>query len=312
MHKCALCIPCYNEEQTIGKVIDDFRRVMPELAIYVCDNASTDKTAETARAHGATVLTETRQGKGYAMRTLFARVQAETYLLVDGDDTYPAEAATALLQPILDHQADMTVGDRLSQGVYAHENKRRFHNMGNRLVLGLVNRLFKARLKDIMSGYRAYSRAYIKTLPIMSPGFQIETEMTLHTLDKRLKIVEIPVEYRDRPPGSVSKLNTMRDGFRVLSTIVSVFRDYRPLLFFGLVALLFLAAGLAVGIPVIGEFIRTHFVSLLPSAVLAMGFVLTAMLCLSCGLILDTIGRHHRKQFELAWLARMEADDRDQ
>ena len=298
MEAIAVLIPCYNEEKTIGRVIGEFKAALPEASVYVCDNCSTDGTAEVARSSGAVVLREGRPGKGYAVRRLFQSVSAGAYLLVDGDCTYPASSARELLAPILSGEADMTVGDRLADGVYARENKRPGHNAGNKLVRLLVNHLFGARLGDIMSGYRAFSRRFVVTMPVMSPGFELETEMTLHALDKRLHIVEIPVEYRDRPYGSASKLNTVRDGFRVVRTIVTVFRDYKPLLFFSLLAVLFLAAGLALGIPVVVEYARTQFVSKIPSAVLAVGMVVTALLLFCCGLILDTIGRNNRKQFE--------------
>ncbi len=299
MDRLAVLIPCYNEADTVGRVIDDFARVLPGAVVYVCDNNSTDATADTARAHGAAVLSERRQGKGYAVRRLFAEVQAEAYLMVDGDCTYPAEAAAALLAPILSGEADMVVGDRLAGGQYARENKRPFHNMGNKLVKKLVNTLYHAGLSDIMSGYRAFSRKFVKTMPVMSPGFELETEITLHALDKRLAVVEIPVDYRDRPAGSLSKLNTVRDGFRVLRTIVTVFRDYKPLLFFSLLAALLTGLGLEIGVPVVVEYLKTGLVPRLPSAVLAVGLIITALLFLCCGLILDTIGRNNRKQYEL-------------
>ena len=299
MDQIALIIPCYNEETTIGRVIDDFKAVLPEVAVYVCDNRSDDNTANVARAHGAVVLQEKRPGKGYAVRRLFQAVPARAYLLVDGDRTYPASSAPELLAPVLSGAADMTVGDRLHGGVYASENKRPLHNTGNKLVRWLVNRLYGAQLGDIMSGYRAFSRRFVKSMPVMSPGFELETEMTLHALYKRMSILEIPVAYRDRPVGSVSKLNTMRDGFRVIRTIITVFRDYKPLLFFSALAFLFLALGLALGIPVVIEFTRTHLVERMPSAMLAVGLVISALLLFCCGLILDTIGRNNRKQFEL-------------
>ena len=302
LERIAVLIPCYNEEKTVGSVIDEFRAQLPGAIIYVCDNCSTDATAEVARSRGAVVLREDRPGKGFAVRRLFRTVSADAYLLVDGDCTYPASRAWDMLQPVLSGQADMTVGDRLSGGEYAQENKRPLHNSGNKLVRLLVNRLFGARLCDIMSGYRAFSRRFVMTMPVMSPGFELESEMTLHALDKRLTIVEIPVEYRDRPEGSISKLNTLRDGFRVVRTIITVFRDYKPLLFFSLLSIMFLAVGLALGIPVIVDYARTLFVSKVPSAVLAVGLVITALLLFCCGLVLDTIGRNNRKQFELFYI----------
>lgn len=299
MDKLAVLIPCYNEEDTVGQVIDGFRAALPEAVIYVCDNNSSDQTASVAQAHGARLLRELRQGKGYAVRRLFSSVDARAYLMTDGDCTYPSESALDLLAPVLAGEADMVVGDRLAEGVYARENKRLFHNLGNKLVKSLVNWLFHAHLHDIMSGYRAFSRHFVKTMPVMSPGFELETEMTLHALDKRLAIQELPVAYRDRPTGSVSKLSTVRDGFRVLRTIITVFRDYKPLLFFSLMALVFLTLGLLTGLPVVLEFARTQWVTRLPSAVLAVGLIVSSLLFFSCGLILDTIGRNNRKQYEL-------------
>lgn len=299
MADVAVLIPCYNEEATVGRVVDDFRAALPGAAVYVCDNNSSDRTADIAAAHGAVVLTEKKQGKGFAVRRLFSVVEADAYLMVDGDCTYPAETAGVLLAPILSGEADLVVGDRLAGGVYARENKRPFHNLGNKLVRWLVNRLYKARLRDIMSGYRAMSRLFVKTMPVMSPGFELETEMSLHALECRMDVLELPVEYRDRPAGSVSKLNTVRDGARVLRTIVTVFKDYKPLVFFSLVSLLFLLAGFLTGIPVIVEYVRTAFVARVPTAILAVGLVIIALLSLSCGLILDTIGRHTRRQYEL-------------
>jgi glycosyltransferase involved in cell wall biosynthesis len=292
----AVLIPCYNEEQTVGRVIDDFRRALPEAVVFVCDNRSTDRTAETAAAHGAHVLREMRQGKGFAMRRLFDAVEAAAYLMVDGDCTYPADAAKSLLQPVLAGEADMAVGDRISGGAYARENRRAFHGAGNKLVRALVNRLYGVHLHDIMSGYRALSRRFVKTLPVISPGFEIETEMTLHALAYHLPLCERPVAYRDRPAGSRSKLNTLGDGFRVMRMILAVCKDYRPMVFCALLGALCMLAGLLTGLPVVVEYIRTALVSKIPSAILAVGLIVSALLCFACGLILDTIGRHARRQ----------------
>jgi glycosyltransferase involved in cell wall biosynthesis len=296
MADIAVLIPCHNEEQTVGQVIDDFRRALPEAAVFVCDNRSTDRTAEEAAAHGARVLRETRRGKGFAMRRLFDEVEAAAYLMVDGDCTYPADAAEALLRPVLAGEADMAVGDRLSGGAYARENRRAFHGAGNKLVRALVNWLYGVRLCDIMSGYRALSRRFVKTLPVISPGFEIETEMTLHALTYHLPVCERPVSYRDRPAGSRSKLNTWGDGFKVMRTILAVFKDYKPMVFCALLGALCMLAGLLTGAPVIVEYLRTALVPKIPSAILAVGLVVSALLCFACGLILDTIGRHARRQ----------------
>jgi glycosyltransferase involved in cell wall biosynthesis len=307
--KVAVLIPCYNEELTIEKVVRDFRRELPDADIFVYDNNSTDATADIAARAGAVVRRETRQGKGNVVRRMFREVEADIYVLVDGDDTYPAEAVHRLLEPIRQRAADMVIGDRLSNGSYSQQNKRPFHDLGNRLVRGLINRLFDTDLRDIMTGYRVMTRRFVKNFPISSEGFEIETEMTLHALDKRYTIVEIPIDYRDRPEGSFSKLNTFSDGWRVLRTIFGIFKSYRPMAFFGWAALILLVLGLAVGLPVVYEFIHWHYIRRLPSAVLAVGLVLLAMGSFGCGVILDTIVRLHRETYELLVLQR-EAHDR--
>lgn len=297
MEKTAVLIPCYNEELTVSKVVSDFRKSLPDATVYVYDNNSTDRTAQLAREAGAVVRRETRQGKGNVMRTMFREIDAQCYILVDGDDTYPAEAAPEMCRLVLEEGADMVVGDRLS-GTYFFENKRPMHNTGNRLVRSLVNRLFKGDVVDIMSGYRAFSYNFIKTYPVLSNGFEVETEMTIHALDKNLKLANLPITYRDRPAGSVSKLNTVSDGTRVLKTIVKLFRDYRPLAFFGFVSLLLIAAALILIIPIIAEYVRTGLVPRFPTLFMA-GFIgIGGLLSLICGFILDTIAARDRRDFE--------------
>lgn len=297
--KVAVLIPCYNEELTIGKVIDDFKKELPEANIYVYDNNSRDKTGEIAKEHGAIVIKEYRQGKGNVVRTMFRDIDADIYIMIDGDDTYPAEAARKLMEPIIKNEADMVIGDRLSNGTYAKENKRAFHNLGNNLVQGLIGLLFKNEIKDIMTGYRVFNRFFVKTMPVMSEGFQIETEMSIHALDKKFRLKEIPIEYRDRPAGSESKLNTFRDGYRVIKALIGLFKDYKPLLFFGTISIVSLILGLLAGVPVIVEFALTRFITKVPSAILAVGFIVVAVVSLACGLILDTISATDKRNYEL-------------
>ena len=230
---------------------------------------------------------------------MFRDIDADIYVMADGDDTYPAEFAKTLMQPIIDGQADMVIGDRHSNGSYGQENKRPFHNFGNHFVKSLINRLFRSDLQDIMTGYRAFSRQFAKTIPIQSEGFEIETEMTLHALDKRFRILEIPIEYRDRPPGSVSKLNTVKDGIRVVKTVFWIFKDYKPLAFFGWAAVVLFIFGLIVGIPVISEYLTFHKIAKIPSAILAVGFMVLSTNSFACGFILDTIVKQHRDNYEL-------------
>lgn len=298
-NKIAVLIPCYNEEVTIAKVVDDFRSALPEAVIYVYDNNSSDRTGEIASAHGAVVRKEPRQGKGNVVRQMFRDVEADCYLMVDGDDTYPADQAPALCKPILDGAADMTVGDRLSNGTYAEENKRAFHGFGNDLVRLMIKWIYGYGFEDVMTGYRAFSRAFVKTFPVLSEGFQIETELSIHAVDRRWRILDIPIEYRDRPAGSSSKLNTVSDGMKVLVAIASLFKNYRPLKFFGLVALLFALVGLALGIPLFVEYFATGLVPRLPTAILATAFVLLCVLSLITGLILDSVAKSERRQWEL-------------
>lgn len=295
----AVLIPCYNEEITIGKVVDDFKRALPEADIYVYDNNSSDRTSEIAREHGATVRFEPRQGKGNVVRSMFREIDADYYIMVDGDDTYPAEAARELLAPLESGEADMTVGDRLSNGSYGEENDRAFHGFGNDLVRWLIKAIYGYAFDDVMTGYRAFNRAFVKTMPVLSAGFQIETELSIHAVDKRWKIVDVPIDYRDRPEGSESKLSTFGDGAKVLMAIASLFKEYKPMAFFGWITLIFLILGLIVGVPVIAEFFATGFVTKIPSAILAVGLVFCGVLSLTAGAILDTVAKSNRKLWEL-------------
>lgn len=295
----AVIIPCYNEAVTIGKVIDDFHRELSGATVYVYDNNSTDGTSRIAREHGATVRLEPRQGKGNACRQMFRDIDAACYLMVDGDDTYPAESARALCDPILAGEADMTVGDRLSNGTYAEENKRAFHGFGNNLVRAMIKWIYGYSFEDVMTGYRAMSQPFVKTFPVLSEGFQIETELSIHAVDHRWRIRDVPVEYRDRPAGSESKLDTVGDGIKVIAMIGTLFKDYRPLKFFSLIALLFAAIGLALGIPIIIEYFRTGLVPRFPTAMLAACFMFLCGLSLATGLILDSVAKVEKKQWEL-------------
>ena len=295
----AVIIPCYNEAPTIGKVVDDFHRELPEATVYVYDNASTDATAAIAMGHGATVRFEPRQGKGNVCRQMFRDIDADCYLMVDGDDTYPAESALSLCAPILAGEADMVVGDRLSNGTYAQQNTRAFHGFGNDLVRAMIKWIYGYGFEDVMTGYRAMSRPFVKTIPVLSEGFQIETELSIYAVDRRWRIADVPVEYRDRPEGSVSKLNTVRDGLRVIAMIGTLFKDYRPLKFFSLVALLFCISGLCAGIPVVTEYFTTGLVPRFPTAILAAALMFMAALSLATGFILDAVAKVERKQWEL-------------
>lgn len=296
--RIAVLIPCYNESVTIRKVIEDYQRALPEAVIYVYDNNSTDGTDRIAKEAGAEVRYEYRQGKGNVIRSMFREIDADCYLMIDGDDTYPAENARELVECVLSGKADMAVGDRLSS-TYFTENKRPFHNMGNRLVRNVINSLFHSHIKDIMTGYRAFSRLFVKSYPVLSKGFEIETEMTIHCLDKNFKIMEIPVQYRDRPEGSVSKLNTISDGTKVLKTIVTLFRDYKPLKFFTFIALIFIIAGAALFAPILLEYTRTGLVPRFPTLfVSCMLFVVAALMYIT-GILLHVINKKHRQLYEL-------------
>lgn len=295
----AVLIPCYNEAITVGQVVDDFRESLPLADIYVYDNNSTDDTASIARAHGAIVRSENRQGKGYVVRQMFREIEADYYLMVDGDNTYPANVAPSLIRALAEDVADMTVGDRLSNGTYRKQNKRAFHGFGNNLVRWMIKIIYKYDFRDVMTGYRAFTRAFVKTMPVLSSGFQIETEISIHAVDKHWRIADVPIEYYNRPEGSESKLDTFSDGARVVMAIVSLFKDYKPMAFFGWLALLFLVLGLIAGVPVIFEFTLTHLVERFPTALLAVALVLCGALSLTIGLVLDTVSKNNRKQWEI-------------
>ena len=297
--KIAILVPCYNEAVTIAKVVDDFNRELPEADIYVYDNNSSDETAKIAAEHGAIVRHETRQGKGNVVRSMFRDVDADYYVLVDGDDTYPAEAASELIGPLRNGEADMTVGDRLSNGSYSDENDRAFHGFGNNLVRWLIKLIYGFAFNDVMTGYRAFNRVFVKTAPVLSEGFQVETELSIHAVDKRWRIVDVPISYRDRPDGSESKLSTFSDGIKVLTAIASLFKEYKPLAFFSWTSLILIVLGLVVGIPVIGAFLATGQVLRIPSTILAVGLIFCGCLSFAAGLILDSIAKANRKQWEL-------------
>ena len=299
MEEIAVLIPCYNESQTIEKVIKDFKNELPDAKIYVYNNNSKDNTKEIAQKNGAIVVDEYKQGKGNVVRSQFRDIDADIYIMVDGDDTYPAEFVHQLIEPIRQGEADMVIGDRLSNGTYQKENKRHFHEFGNNLVKKAINVLFKTNLKDIMTGYRAFNKRFVKNMPVLSPKFEIETEMSLYALDKKYTIKEIPIDYRDRPEGSVSKLNTLSDGIKVVKTIVRMFKDYKPFRFFGIISLILLIIGLIIGMPVIIEFAKTAYITKVPSAILATGLMGLSAISFQCGIILDTITRQHRENYEL-------------
>ena len=298
MDKIAVLIPCYNETQTIQAVIDDFKQELPEGTIYVYDNNSTDDTYEIAKAAGVKVKRESRQGKGNVVRTMFREIEAECYLLVDGDDTYPAKDARHLCREVLENGADMVIGDRLSS-TYFSENKRPFHNSGNVVVRNLINYFFNGNIKDILTGYRALSPLFAKSMPVLSKGFEIETEMNIHALDKNFVIKNVEVDYRDRPEGSDSKLNTISDGLRVIKTIFQLFKDYRPLVFFSVLAVILAGLSIILGIPVFLAYLRTGLVERMPTLITAGFLMLAALLNLSCGFFLVTETKKARQNFEL-------------
>lgn len=298
MDKVAVLIPCYNEELTIGKVVQDFKKYLPGAVIYVYDNNSTDKTAEIARESGAVVRYERKQGKGNVMRSMFRDIDAECYILVDGDDTYPEESAPELVSAVIDKGGDLVIGDRLSS-TYFNENKRLFHNSGNVLVKNLINRFFKSNIKDIMTGYRAFSYEFVKTFPVLSQGFEIETEMTIHALDKNFSIISIPIQYRDRPEGSQSKLNTYSDGFKVIMTIFNLYRLYKPFQFFSIFALLFLLLSIFFFTPVFIDYARTGVVPKFPSLIVSTALFVVSSLSFGIALVLDSVRKNSRQQFEI-------------
>ena len=298
MNKIAVLIPCYNESKTIAKVVKDYKEALPEADIYVYDNNSTDKTSDVAEEHGAVVRKEYRQGKGNVVRTMFRDIDAECYIMIDGDDTYPADKAKEMCSAVMEEGVDMVIGDRLS-ATYFIENDRRFHNFGNRFVRSLINNIFNSDVKDIMTGYRAFSRMFVKNIPILANGFEIETEMTIHALDKNYIIKEIPIDYRRRPEGSFSKLDTISDGYKVVKTVFQLFRDYKPYIFFtsisvvlGVIAVLFM-------LPVIIEYWHTGLVPRFPTLIVCCFVMLLAILLFISGVILEVMTKKHRQLYEL-------------
>ena len=298
MDKIAVLVPCYNESRTIKKVVEDFKRVLPEAVIYIYDNNSTDGTDEIARGAGAIVRYEYKQGKGNVIRRMFRDIDAECYIMIDGDDTYPADAAPEMVKMVFEQNADMVVGDRLSS-TYFTENKRPFHNFGNSLVRKSINVLFETDIKDIMTGYRAFSYLFVKTFPVLSKGFEIETEMSIHAADKNMQVENVVIEYRDRPEGSVSKLNTFSDGFRVLKTIARLYQTYKPMNFFGIIAAVLALLSIGFMIPILIQYGQTGLVPHFPTLI-ACGFVmLAAIQSFFSGLILTTLGQKNRQDFEM-------------
>lgn len=297
MDKIAVLIPCFNESKTIGKVVSDWKRELPEAAIYVYDNNSTDHTDTIAAQAGAIVRYEYQQGKGNVVRRMFREIDAECYIMIDGDDTYPAVNGREMAREVLEHHADMVIGDRLSS-TYFTENKRPFHNFGNTLMRSCINRLFHTEIRDIMTGYRAFSYLFVKTFPVLSKGFEIETEMSIHGVDKNMYLKNVVIEYRDRPQGSESKVQTIPDGIRILKTMFLLYRDYRPLQFFGVIAgiLLLLSGGFF--LPVMMEYLQTGLVPQFPTLIVCGFSAIAALLSLFAGLILQTIRQMHRQQFE--------------
>ena len=301
MNQIAVLIPCFNEEKTIGKVVRDFREQLPEATVYVYDNNSTDRTAEIAAQAGAVVRREAMQGKGNVIRRMFREIDADCYLMTDGDDTYPVEYASEMADLVLNRQSDMVVGDRLS-ATYFTENKRLFHNFGNMLVRRSINLLFRNRIKDIMTGYRAFSYEFVKTFPVLSKGFEIETEMTVHAVDKNMQISNVIIDYRNRPEGSESKLSTYSDGFKVLRTILRLYRIYHPFRFFGWIALVLALISVAFLIPILVEYMKTGLVPRFPTLI-ASGFIMVAAIqALFTGLQLQTLVHKDRQDFEMRLL----------
>ena len=296
--KIAVLIPCYNEAKTIEKVVKDYKKVLPTADIYVYDNNSIDKTDEIAKKAGAIVKYEYRQGKGNVIRSMFRDIDADCYLMIDGDDTYPCENAKEMCDLILSGKADMVIGDRLSS-TYFTENKRPFHNFGNKIVRWLINTLFKNKVKDIMTGYRAFSYEFVKGFPVLSKGFEIETEMTIHAVDKNFKLIEVPVTYRDRPEGSISKLNTYSDGLKVLKTIAILFKEYKPAVFFNIWAILCFVLGILIGLPAYIGYFQTGLVEKFPSLIVSCFGIMMALLFWVTGIILQVIVKKQKQNYEL-------------
>ena len=298
-NKIAVLIPCYNESKTIKKVVSDYKKVLPEADIYVYDNNSSDGTDKIASESGAIVRYERKQGKGNVIRSMFQDIEADCYIMVDGDDTYPAENAREMCDLVLNDGIDMVIGDRLSS-TYFQENKRPFHNMGNKLVRNLIEIMFKTNIKDIMTGYRAFSYKFVKTFPVLSKGFEIEKEMSIHAVDKNFTLKEIPVMYRDRPEGSVSKLNTYKDGLKVLKTIGTLFKEYKPALFFNIIALIVFIISIILAVPVFSEYFRTGLVPRIPTLVVSGILFIVGLLLETTGLILQVTVKKNRQAFEIS------------
>jgi glycosyltransferase involved in cell wall biosynthesis len=300
--KVAVLIPCYNESKTVKKVVEDFRRELPEAVIYVYDNNSTDGTAELAERAGAVVRRERLQGKGNVIRRMFREIDAEVYVMVDGDDTYPAEASPEMVRRVLKEQADMVVGDRLSSTYYT-ENKRPFHNFGNSFVKNCINRFFDTNIQDIMTGYRAFSYSFVKTFPVLSRGFEIETEMSIHAADKHMQVDNVIIDYRDRPEGSISKLNTFSDGFKVLTRILNLYKNYKPFSFFSLLSVVLVLLGVGFLIPVIADYIETGLVPKFPTLIVCCFVLVAALQSFFAGLVLQSIEQKNKQDFEMQLLA---------
>ena len=296
--KIAVLIPCYNEAKTIEKVVKDYKKVLPDADIYVYDNNSTDGTDEIAKKAGAIVRYESKQGKGNVIRTMFREIEADCYLMIDGDDTYPAENAREMCDYVLNENVDMVIGDRLSS-TYFKENKRPFHNFGNRIVRWSINKIFKSKINDIMTGYRAFSYEFVKSYPVLSKGFETETEMTIHAIDKNFTLKEIPVQYRDRPEGSVSKLNTYKDGVKVIKTIATLFKEYKPGLFFNLISLLIFIIATILVIPVLIEYMNTGLVPKFPTLIVSCILLVICLLLSVTSIILQVIVKKNKQIFEI-------------
>lgn len=297
MEKIAVLIPCYNEEKTIKKVVRDWKKELPEATIYVYNNNSTDRTAEIAKEAGAVVRDEYQQGKGNVIRRMFREIDAQCYVMIDGDDTYPAEFGREMVDKVLERKVDMVVGDRLSS-TYFEENKRLFHNFGNSLVRGTINRLFRSNIRDIMTGYRAFSYQFVKTFPVLSKGFEIETEMSIHAVDKNMLVENVIIDYRDRPDGSESKLNTYSDGAKVLKTIMGLYKNYKPMQFFGLLAAILMIIALAMFMPVFVGYLKTGLVPNFPTLIVSGFIAMAALQSFFAGLVLSTIVQKDRQLFE--------------
>lgn len=299
MDEIAVLIPCYNESKTIEKVVKDFKKALPEAVVYVYDNNSTDGTAEIAQRAGAVVRHEYQQGKGNVIRRMFREIDAKCYIMTDGDDTYPAEEARKLCEPVLERNADMVVGDRLSSS-YFEENKRPFHNFGNSLVRASINSMFKSDIRDIMTGYRAFSYLFVKSFPVLSKGFEIETEMSIHAIDKNMRVENVIIQYRDRPEGSVSKLNTYSDGMKVLLTIVKLYKNYKPMKFFGLIAIVLALVATAFLVPVLSEYASTGLVLRFPTLIVCCFVYLSAIQAFFAGLTLSTMKQKNMQDYEMS------------